>query len=173
MPEIFHRDSVVGLALIDGGLLADARCHMPETFLPVEHVFTFTATVGRATSIKSGPMGTRLVVPVLSGAFEGQKLRGKIADAPAGDWVYSRADGSIKLDVRLTLLTDDGAAILMTYSGIGVPNEGGMSLRIAPQFETGEERYGWLNNVQAVGIGTFGRGAVSNEIYPCNRAARP
>ncbi len=138
---------------------------MRETSLAVEHLFTMTATVGRATSIKAGPMGTRLVVPVLSGAFDGQKLRGKIADAPAGDWVYSRADGSIKLDVRLILLTEDGAAILMTYSGIGLPNEGGMSLRIAPQFETGEERYGWLNNLQAVGIGTFARGATINEIY--------
>jgi len=87
----------------------------------------------------------------LNGAFEGQKLRGTIADAPSGDWVYSRPDGSIKLDVRVTLLPVDGAAILMTYSGIGVPKDGAMSLRTAPQFETGDERYGWLNNVQAVG----------------------
>ena len=138
---------------------------MPETSLPVEHLFTLTATVGRATSIKSGPMGTRLIVPVLSGAFEGQKLRGEIVDTPAGDWVYSRADGSIKLDVRMTLLTDDGAAILMTYSGIGVPEEGGMALRTAPQFETGDGRYCWLNNVQAVGIGTFARGTVTHDIH--------
>jgi Protein of unknown function (DUF3237) len=138
---------------------------MPETFLPVEHLFTFTGTVGRGTSIKSGPMGTRIVVPLLSGGFEGQKLRGKVANGPAGDWVYSRADGSIKLDVRLTLLTDDGAVILMTYSGIGVPKEGAMALRTAPQFETGDERYGWLNNIQAVGIGTFGRGSVTHDVY--------
>ena len=81
------------------------------------------------------------------------------------DWVYSRPDGSIKLDVRLTLLTDDGAAILMTYSGIGVPKEGAMVLRTAPQFETGDERYGWLNNIQAVGIGTFSRGNVIHDVY--------
>jgi hypothetical protein len=138
---------------------------LPETSLPVEHLFTFTGTVGRGTSITSGPMGTRVVVPVLSGAFEGHKLRGRIADAPAGDWVYSRPDGSIKLDVRLTLLTDDGAVILMTYSGIGVPKEGAMVLRTAPQFETGDERYAWLNNIQAVGVGTFGRGSVTHDVY--------
>ena len=138
---------------------------MQETSLPVEHLFTMTATVGRATSIKAGPMGTRLLVPVLSGTFEGPKLRGKIADAPAGDWVYSRPDGSIKLDVRLTLLTDDGAAILMMYSGIGIRDEAAMSLRIAPQFETGDDRYSWLNNVQAVGIGTFAGGATTNKVY--------
>jgi hypothetical protein len=37
---------------------------MPETSLPVEHLFTFTGTVGRGTTIKAGPMGTRVVVPV-------------------------------------------------------------------------------------------------------------
>jgi Protein of unknown function (DUF3237) len=138
---------------------------MPETSLPVEHLFTFTGTVGRGTSIKSGPMGTRVIVPVLNGAFEGQKLRGKIADAPSGDWVYSRPDGSIKLDVRVTLLTFDSAVILMTYSGIGLPKEGAMTLRTAPQFETGDERYDWLNNIQAVGIGTFGHGTVVHDVY--------
>jgi len=91
--------------------------------------------------------------------------RGKIAEAPAGGWVYSRVDGSIKLDVRLTLVTDDRAVILMTYSGIGVAKEGVMSLRTAPQFETGDERYSWLNNIQAVGIGTFARGRVTHDVY--------
>jgi hypothetical protein len=84
------------------------EAEVPETSLPVEHLFTFTGTVGRGITVKAGPMGTRVVVPVLNAAFEGQRLRGKVADAPAGDWVYARADGSIKLDVRLTLLTDDG-----------------------------------------------------------------
>ena len=139
---------------------------MPETSLPVEHLFTFTETVGRGVSTKSGPIGRRAIVPVLTGAFEGPRLRGTVAaDAPSGDWVYSRADGSIKLDVRLTLLTDDGAVILMTYSGIGISTEGSMSLRTAPQFETGDERHGWLNNVQAVGVGNFGRGTVTHDVY--------
>jgi hypothetical protein len=61
---------------------------MPETSIPVEHLFTFTGTVGRGTSIEAGPLGTRVIVPVLSAAFEGSRLRGTIADAPAGDWVY-------------------------------------------------------------------------------------
>ncbi len=67
---------------------------MPETSLPVEHLFTFTGSIGRGTSIKSGPMGTRVIVPVLSAEFKGPRLRGKIADAPAGDWVYSRPDST-------------------------------------------------------------------------------
>jgi uncharacterized protein DUF3237 len=114
-------------------------------------------------------MGTRMSVPVLNATFEGPKLRGKIAEAPSGDWVYFRFDGSIKLDVRLTVVTEDGAVILMTYSGIGIPGEGSMSLQTAPQFETGDERYGWLNDIQAVGVGTFGRRTVTITSTPCAR----
>jgi hypothetical protein len=35
---------------------------MPETSLPVEHLFTFTGTVGRGMTIKAGPMGTRVTL---------------------------------------------------------------------------------------------------------------
>ena len=67
--------------------------------------------------------------------------------------------------MRITLHTDDGAAILMTYCGVGIPGEGGFALRTAPTFETGDERYAWLNNVQAVAKGQPGQGNVSYEVY--------
>ncbi len=84
-----------------------------------------------------------------------------------GDWVLGRPDGSIALDVRLTLKTDDGASILMTYRGYrqGPPDvlarlAKGEAVdpslyyfRINPLFETASERYAWLNNVVAVGVG--------------------
>ena len=35
---------------------------------------------------------------------------------------------------------------------------------MAPKFETSDERYAWLNAVQAVGKGQLGRGTVSYEI---------
>jgi len=63
------------------------------------------------------------------------------------------------------LKTEDGAAILMTYSGIGAPKEGGFELRTAPQFETGDERYTWLNSVQAVATGRPSRDSVTYEVY--------
>ena len=42
--------------------------------------------------------------------------------------------GSYRLDVRLTLKTDDGALILVTYNGIGQTTTAGASLRAAPLF---------------------------------------
>lgn len=140
---------------------------MAQTSLPVEHLFTLTATTGERSIIRGGPQGTRAVVNVTGGTFEGPKLRGTLAAGPGGDWVTSRADGSHRLDVRILLKTHDGADILMTYSGIGTPGEGGgpLSLRTAPQFETGDDRYAWLNRVQAVGIGQSAGGTVTYEVY--------
>ena len=74
-----------------------------------------------------------------------------------------RADGSGRLDVRLLLETDDGALILMQYNGIFT--DGATRIRSAPLFETGDERYAWLNSVQAIGLGSVGDGDVSYDVY--------
>ena len=141
---------------------------MPLEALPCEFLFTLTANTADKppAMIGAGPAGTRLVVTAMSGSFEGPKMKGIVADAAGGDWVVIRSDGSMALDVRIVLQTDDGAAILMTYTGIGIrAADGSTSLRTAPRFEVGDERYAWLNNVQAVAHGTTGTGTVTYEVY--------
>jgi Protein of unknown function (DUF3237) len=137
---------------------------MPESTLPVEFLFTMKATLAPTTVVQGGPQGSRAIVPVTGGTFEGPKLKGTVVP-PGGDWVTVRADGSFKLDVRVTLLTEDGAAIHVTYNGIGVRKDGRTPLRTAPLFETGDPRYAWLNSVQAVGLGFSGQGEVAYDIY--------
>jgi hypothetical protein len=135
---------------------------MPESALPVEYLFTITAQTVAPVMMQNGPQGTRVIVGVTGGTFEGPKLKGTVAANGGGDYLTSRADGSVKLDVRIVLNTDDGAVILMTYNGIGLTrDDGSLSLRTAPLFETGDERYSWLNRVQAVATGAPGRGDVS------------
>lgn len=135
---------------------------MAETALPVEHLFSLHATLAQSIVIQDGPQGTRFIAPVNGGTFEGPKMRGTIAPQPGGDWVTVRADGTMKLDVRIVLQTDDGASILVQYYGTGSREAG---VRSAPIFETGDERYAWLNNVLAVGIGTPGQGEVHYDVY--------
>jgi len=135
---------------------------MPETSLSVEHLFTLTATTRRAATISGGPQGTRVVVDASSGTFEGPKMKGTV-NGPGGDWVTRRPDGSAVLDVRLLLETDDGAVILMQYKGI--LTDGGARLRTAPLFETGDERYAWLNTAQAVALGAVGDGNITYDVY--------
>ena len=135
--------------------------------LDAEHLFTLTAHVGEAPNafIRGGPAGHRFIAAVTGGTFEGARIKGTIVP-PGGDWVHRRANKTMHLDVRLLLVTDDNESVLMTYQGIGKPNaDGTAAIRTAPTFETGAEKYAWLNDVQAVGIGSTNAEGVTYEIY--------
>src|SRR5918912_1831066 len=128
---------VIGLALT---AIASSAVAQKATAPPApgfEYLGTVTVQTGTRTVIENGPQGTRTIVQILGGRFEGPRLKASV-QVPAGDWITNRADGSYKLDVRLTLRTDDGALILVTYNGIGETTAAGASLRAAPLFETGD-----------------------------------
>jgi uncharacterized protein DUF3237 len=129
-----------------------------------EYLGTLRAEIGTRTAVQNGPQGTRTIVQIVGGRFEGPRVKASI-QTPAGDWITNRADGSYRLDVRLTLKTDDGALILVTYNGIGQTTDAGASLRSAPLFETGDSRYSWLTRLQAVGVGERVGTTVSYDIY--------
>jgi hypothetical protein len=117
-----------------------------------EYLGSLQVQTGTRTVVENGPQGTRTIVQILGGRFEGPRLKATV-QTPAGDWITNRADGSYRLDVRMTLKTDDGALILVTYNGIGQTTPAGASLRGAPLFETGDQRYAWLTRLQAVSVG--------------------
>ena len=100
--------------------------------------------------IGSTPQGTLMIFPVTGGSFEGERLRGKVL-AGGGDWVAAKADGTFDLDLRVTLETDDGALIHMTFTG--VRDDANDYLRTLPRFETAAPKYAFLNRLLAVGIG--------------------
>jgi Protein of unknown function (DUF3237) len=129
-----------------------------------EYPGTLRAETGTRTVVENGPQGTRTIAQVVGGRFDGPRLKASV-QTPAGDWITNRADGSYRLDVRLTLKTDDGALILVTYNGIGQTTNAGASLRIAPLFETGNSRYVWLTRLQAVGVGERVGTTVKYDIY--------
>jgi hypothetical protein len=134
--------------------------HAPE----FEYLGTLRAETGARTVAENGPQGTRTIVQIVGGRFEGPRVKASV-QTPAGDWITNRADGSYRLDVRLTLKTDDGALILVTYNGIGQTRGAGASLRAAPLFETGDSRYAWLTQLQAVALGERAGNTVSYDIY--------
>ncbi len=104
-------------------------------------------------NIGAGPHGTRITFPITGGSFEGDRLRGKVL--PGGDdWTVKRPDGVMELDVRVTLQTDDGALVHMTFEGIRDDNrKGAPYFRTMPRFETAEPRYAFLNRLLAIGSG--------------------
>jgi hypothetical protein len=130
----------------------------------MEYLGRLHLEVGSRTVVENGPQGTRTIVQVTSGRFEGPRIKASV-QGPAGDWITNRTDGSYKLDVRLTMKTDDGALILVSYNGIGQTTSNGASVRSAPLFETGDSRYVWLTRLQAVGVGERVGASVDYEIY--------
>jgi hypothetical protein len=104
-------------------------------------------------SAEIGHLGAMMVPTAVTGGwFEGPKLKGRLVP-PGGDWLIRRPDGSLVLDLRVTMQTEDGAKILMAYRGVSYSPKGGpFYLRITPVFETSAERYLWLNNIVSVGV---------------------
>jgi hypothetical protein len=117
--------------------------------------------------ITNGPSGTRAVATAFKGRMEGPMLNANLVPGVAGgDWVTVRANGTMSLDVRLVLRTDDGADLLMTYLGYARPTDGGdRDIRVAPRFETGDERYAYLNQALCVGYGALDATGVRYHIY--------
>lgn len=116
-------------------------------------LFTATYHLEPALMTGPGPAGDRVIGAIRAVELEGERISATLA-GPAADWmVRNGAIGCI--DVRVGLRTDDGALIYMTYGGridlSTLPN--GATAYVAPVFETGDERYAWLNAVQAVGKG--------------------
>jgi hypothetical protein len=138
---------------------------MTRDSLPVEYLGRLTIVRGESAVLLGAPSGTRLIAGLSGGRFEGPRLQARVVPVPGGDWATRRPDGSVRVDVRLLLETDDGAHILMTYVGVGVSDGGSLSIRTAPLFETGDERYAWLNRVQAVGYGDTTDDGVIYELY--------
>jgi hypothetical protein len=138
------------------------------TELKHSHLTTMTLTVDFPAMVNIGqtPGGLRRIAPVTGGVFTGERMNGEVL--PGGnDWVVNRADGVMVIDVRLTLKTDDGAMIYLSYQGRflaapdamerfakGIPlDPSEYSLAMVAKFECGDPRYDWLNNVVAVGTG--------------------
>ncbi len=131
------------------------------TSLPVEFLFTMHATLAAPVIIPDGPAGTRVLVSVTGGTVVGPRVNGTLY-ASGGDWVTVRADGTAQLDVRVTINTDDDAAIYMSYQGILGTDR---VARVAPLFQTGHENYKWLNSIQAIATGKPGSNDVTYQVY--------
>jgi uncharacterized protein DUF3237 len=134
--------------------------------MELELLLEITADLLPPIVISDTPDGTRVIVPVPGGKFEGPRLKGTL-HASGADWFLMRADGVGVIDVRLALKTDDDENIYMTYTGRAKmgPN-GPEALRTAPVFSASTKgKYAWLNGVQAFGVGETVSGKVRYKIY--------
>ena len=146
--------------------------------MKLEYLCDYTATFITPVSMGKGPLGERIVADLTGGHFEGPRLKGKVR-ASGADWALVGPDGNLWLDVRAVFECDDGASVYVTYrarmeategirkalAGGGETNFGDNYFISQLQFETGDERYAWLNHLMAVGEGKLKPNEVTYRVY--------
>jgi hypothetical protein len=134
--------------------------------IELEPLGTLTVTIARQFRMPNTGHGGRLIGEAGELRWESDRVTASQLGASSSDWVRLHPDGSVSVDARLVLRTDDGATIAMTYRGKAdrPPADGGI-VYSAPTFETDDERYAWLNTIQAVGKGQRSGDTLVYELY--------
>jgi hypothetical protein len=132
----------------------------------LSELMTLEVTVASTQKVGDVPHGTRAIMSISSGSFQGPRLRGRVLPG-GGDWTLLRRDGVLELDLRVTLQTDDGALIHVASFGLrhGPPevlaalgrgetvDPSAYYFRTTPRFETAHPKYSFLNRLLAVSTG--------------------
>jgi hypothetical protein len=144
------------------------------------HLFDIVVDLAPRLDMGEGPLGRRVFFGSAGGTFEGPGLHGDVLQG-GGDWALLRPDGTMMLDVRLTLRTHDAALVHMTYRGRWIVPPGLRAdiadpvrryrtdpaqyyFRTNPLFETGAPRYAWLNDIVCVGYGYLVEGGIAYKV---------
>lgn len=145
--------------------------------IDVEHLFDFEIHF-QPVQMLTTPRGRRLMYVVKHGEIRGPRVNGVFLPG-GGDWITVGADRVAHLDVRATAETDDGELIYVTNTGRALLDEAvsarlfkgemirwdEMFARSSPLFETGAEKYAWLNSTVTVAINEFSMNQVNYRIY--------
>jgi len=126
----------------------------------LEYLMTLHAPIAGAQRIDE----TLTIFHSDSGTVEGPRIEGRIV-APTADWLRTMPGGSLRVDARMSIATDDGAQIYVQYGGViaiapadfarmaagETLGADEMHFVTAPTFQTADPRHAWLNQVQAIG----------------------
>lgn len=119
--------------------------------------------------VPGGPLGTRTIIEIPEGRLEGRGISARVTRQANADWFLVGPDGIGTADWRGTVETDDGAVIYLYGDGRCDLSGGfgaGALLIGGAKFETGDERYRWLNKVNAVFRGVVeGDGSTGDAVY--------
>jgi hypothetical protein len=122
----------------------------------------------------ASPFGLRyFTLAETGGAFAGPKIAGQFL--PGYSWsphrMHTKGEPGkpgfsvlMHYDVKTLLRTDDGASVLMAYTGAS-GGYGSGSWMTATQFEVQDGPHAWLNEVQAVGAGRWAGDGAEYKVY--------
>jgi hypothetical protein len=113
-------------------------------------------------------VGQRIIQEFASVRFDGERLRATMTARAGADWLTVDQDGHATIDIRVLLLTEDGAHVFVTLDGRAHwPERLGLGpIYSTVRFESGEERYRWVNDLVLVSKGSVTEGrAVAHECF--------
>jgi hypothetical protein len=135
-------------------------------------------TTGPLPSTNGSPRGERQYWIVSAAELEGKRIRATLA-AAGSDWMWVSDDGFWRPNVRAPFKTDDGATVLMHYTGLVEQTPvfkaaaeadrptswDDQYMRLMIRFDTGAPAYRWLNTSLFVARGRLlGRGHIEYEV---------
>jgi hypothetical protein len=148
--------TAIAAAAVGANQMASAQTPASE----LESAFLMELSLDVADQLDTGHTS---IAPVTGGTFGGPRLQGKVRDGGA-DWITQVA-GHSSLDVRITLDTDDGDIIYMTYTGVVHRADSGLYWRVRPIFQTASEKYNWLNHIVCIGKSKQIPGKVAYDMF--------
>ena len=145
--------------------------------LPVRHLFDMQVDLEPAHAIAT-TTGARMTFIARGGQVRGPALNGEVLPG-GGDWLRIGNDRIGRVDVRVTLRSDDGVLIHFESGGVvKVPDDGLARLgagkaipfeesyiRTTPRFETGDKQYEWLGQIVTVAYNAIAPDHVEYRIY--------
>ena len=140
------------------------------------HRFTTRGPLGRT---EHSPIGAREYWEMSHGTLTGARIEATIG-MPGGDWNVLSTDRFGRPDVRVQLVTDDGALVLLHYTGLverspkfvraaernASTDWADQYMRMFMRFDTGAPRYSWLNESLFIAEGRLhGTNEVEYAVY--------
>lgn len=119
-----------------------------------EHLWDAKVKIANMIMVGESKRGTRRVIPITGGTFEGPKIKGEVL--PGGDdWQLVRPDGDTELYARYLLKTNDGIVIqVINRALINSPSGGEMYIKSVIDLEApNDSPYDYLNH--AIFLGTL------------------
>ncbi len=145
-------------AQIAGLTLARENCSVAQASIQTELLFKAVITVEASIDFGFNALGDRRLAPIVSGWFEGPRIKGEILPGSIG-WQRIRSDNVTEIEAHYTLKTHDGVLIRAVDRGYRYSSPDGMerlaggeeipsaayNIRATPVFDAPSGPYDWLN----------------------------
>jgi hypothetical protein len=149
----------------------------------LEFVCELKVTTDKAMTVGETAHGTRRIIPITGGTFEGPKLKGIVLNGGADYQFVNKEDTRTEIEAIYTIKTNDSILIHIRNTGIiyrtpeaieqlsqGQPVDWNkIYFRAAPRFEAPiGSKYDWMNNAIFICKAVPEKGYVSIQVWKVN-----